>query len=908
MRVGSKSARVSGTRAVQRGVPHAGCRHAIGLLILSTWLMPTVQRNAQAAEPAEVPEEIHFDRSMLRGGASIDMSVFDEGNRAVPGQYRAELYVNQEWKGRVDVTLRAVGEDMKNVQPCFDRDLLDRAGVDLMRLNAGASGLLVDTTRCTVLPDLLKDARASFDSGEQRLDLSVPQAAMLHSARGYVDPHTWDDGVTAARLAYTANVYRSDSSAMAGTQTYVGINAGFNVGPWRLTHIGSYSNSSSMAADNISRYQNVQTSLERAIEPLDSRLLIGDAFTDGTMFDSVGFRGIQMATDDRMMPDSQRGYAPVVRGIASSNARVQIRQNGNILYETTVPPGAFEINDLYPTGYGGDLEVLVTEADGSVHVSRIPYAAVVNAVREGANYYSIAAGLYRDAVGTSKAWLAQGTFKHGFSNLLTGYAGMTAAEGYAAAIGGASFNTRWGALGVDMTEAVTQVSGASQQGQSLRVSYSKVVPGTNTSVSLSAYRYLSQGYFTLQDAMALRDSSMTNPYSQNPLVAAPPVQPGAFNPGNFVLNPLFAGLRSRSRAQLTLNQPLPAGYGSFYFSGSSQNYWNRSGRDTLFEFGYNNAYGSLSYGVSISREYNLTNARLDNRFMLMVSIPLGTGAHAPYTTASVQKDSQGNAQVQDTVGGTLGDDNAFNYNLSVARTSNAGAPSSIDAGGSANYVTPMANVGVSASRGTGYSQAGLSASGGIVAYSGGVAFTPMPGQTEGIIEAADAVGARVVNGNGLRVDPWGHAVVGGLTPFARNQIEIDPKGLPLSVELKSTAVQTAPTAGAVVRAHFETANPGRAAVVRLLSTDGRAIPFGAQVSDDKGTVLGTVAQGGRVLLRGLPAASGTVTARWASDAAHVCLANYALPERATPIDRRVTIIDAICRDVAEMPGDAGLDR
>jgi outer membrane usher protein len=31
-----------------------------------------------------------------------------------------------------------------------------------------------------------------------------------------------------------------------------------------------------------------------------------------------------------------------------------VRQNGYVIYQNTVAPGAFEINDLYPTGSSGD--------------------------------------------------------------------------------------------------------------------------------------------------------------------------------------------------------------------------------------------------------------------------------------------------------------------------------------------------------------------------------------------------------------------------------------------------------------------------------------------------------------------------------------------------------------------------
>src|SRR5699024_1180875 len=106
-------------------------------------------------------------------------------------------------------------------------------------------------------------------------------------------------------------------------------------------------------------------------------------------------RGVQLSSDDRMLATSVQGYAPIIRGIANSNARVTVRQNGSILREVTVPAGPFSINDLYPMGYGGDLQVEILEANGEKRTFSVPYTATAQLIRPGYSRYQIAAGRYR---------------------------------------------------------------------------------------------------------------------------------------------------------------------------------------------------------------------------------------------------------------------------------------------------------------------------------------------------------------------------------------------------------------------------------------------------------------------------------------------------------------------------------
>lgn len=142
-----------------------------------------------------------------------------------------------------------------------------------------------------------------------------------------------------------------------------------------------------------------------------------------------------------MFPDGMRSYAPEIRGVAQSNALVTVRQGSNIIYQTTVPPGPFTLQDVYPSGYGSDLEVSVKEADGSVEVFSVPYASVAQLLRPGMTRYALSAGKVDDSSLRNKPMLYQGTWQHGLNNLFTGYTGVTGFDDYQAFLLGTGMNT-----------------------------------------------------------------------------------------------------------------------------------------------------------------------------------------------------------------------------------------------------------------------------------------------------------------------------------------------------------------------------------------------------------------------------------------------------------------------------------
>lgn len=826
--------------------------------------LPTAQK------PAVHLDQIEFDSRFIHGGQAVDLSRFARGNAIQPGPYSTDLYVNGNWLGRRELQFKAL-PGKSDAQPCFSTALIEASGVDMAALPEAALARLAQGGACTQIGDIVAGASAHFDFDSLRMDLAIPQISMRRQARGYVSPEQWDAGVPMGLLGYSLNTYQSrNGNGGNSTQGYLGLNGGFNVDRWHLRHNGSLSWNDQGGRT----YQNISTYVQRDLPGWSSQMLIGDSYTGGDLLDSVSFRGLRLHSDDRMLPESQRGFAPVVRGVANSNARVTVTQNGMKLYETTVAPGPFAISDLYPTGYGGDLQVSVTEADGSVRRFAVPYAAVPLSLREGRHRYSLTGGLVR-YLPNSAPFVAQGTWQYGFSNTLTGYGGASLSKGYLAPMVGLVLNTEWGAFGADLTHATTQIPGEkSYSGQSLRASYAKSFAATGTSVSLATYRYSTNGFFSLNDALTARDQARVNPSS-------------------------LSLSRPRSRAALNMSQQFGQGGGYLSFVASTTRYWNGQGANNDYTIGYGNSWRSMSYNLSATRQRD-ANGLSGTLLYASLSIPLGGNERPAMLSSNLSRDSQGRSRAMAHLSGSLGEDHNLYYGLSGTYEGIRNGPYSVggtqvDASANASYRSQYAEFSGSLSGGAGYRQFSAGARGAVVAHPGGVTLSQPVGETFAIVEAKDAEGARVTNASGVKIDARGYAVVPYLTPYAMNEVSIDPKGLSTDVELKETRQMVAPVAGGVPLLVFKTAY-SRSAVMHLKQPDGTPIPFGAVVSDTSGQDLAMVGQAGKLLARGLND-QGELQVTWETAEGQArCRMAYALPaQRRGAGDHAMARLDLPCQ-------------
>lgn len=840
------------------------CAVAIVLALKSGWACA----GGAAPLPANgAPADIEYDSSFLVGGAAgnTDLSRFEQGNAVLPGVYSVDISVLDSWQGRQDVTFAAV-PGKNSAEPCFDRELLTEMGLDWSALAAGtntdkaAIAQLSHEPLCGNLSTVIPGGSYEYDASQQTLTVNIPQIYLSRKARGWVDPSKWDSGITAATLNYDVNGYETSQAGHRYATASVNINAGFNIDGWRLRHGGwsEWSNRSSAT------YRTSYNYAQHDLTALQAQLTLGDTYTDGTLFDgSVALRGVRIASDDRMLPQSQRGFAPVIRGVANTNALVIIRQNGRVVLQTSVPAGPFKIDDLYPTGQSGELRVTVREADGQEHEFTVPFAALPQLLRPGQTRFSISAGRVQHATSRgSSPPVAQASWQHGLTNWATAYDGLTTSTGYAAATAGMAFNLPIGAVSVDLTQARTSVPGAGvQTGRSLHIGYSSVLDAAGTTFTVAAYRYSSRDYLSLDRALLVRDAAK-------------------YGYENHIQSEL---------GHFDVNLTQPVGSGILYASGSSVHYWGGT-TSTTYTAGYSNRFRSATYSLEVQRtrdrDYDLpvtpgsdglrfSQRHTDTQLMFTLSIPLGVSARAVNLDSSVTVDSRDGSGQQVSLNGSAGSSNQWTYGLSANRVSYSN-----DKRYSANgqYQTSVVDLGADISHSSGGgSQSGFRASGGLVIHHGGVTFANNLGETIALVHAEDAEGAAIGGMPGARIDGNGYGVAPYMTPYIRNQVSIDPDGIPLDVELMGGSQEIAPRAGAVVEVNFAT-NVGRTALIDATRPDGKPLPFGANVTDEEGESLGLVGQGSRIVARGLKD-RGALKVSWGDDADESCVLSYELAPR-----------------------------
>ncbi len=758
--------------------------------------------------------DIQFNTDILdlNDRTNIDLSQFSRSGFILPGTYPMTVQVNNQALPEQPVAFYPPEDNPKGSQACVSSDLVTQLGLKKdsdTHLSWWKAGECLDIRS---LPGM----EVEGDLSTATLHVSVPQAYLEYSAINWDPPSRWDEGVPGVLLDYNLtaqSIHEGNSKArnnISGNGT-----VGANAGPWRLR-----ADWQGRVEGQAQSHQTMEWSrfyAYRALPAIQSRLMLGENYLYSDLYDSFRFTGVSLNSDDSQLPPNLRGYAPEVVGVAKTNAKVVVSQQGRVLYEALVAAGPFRIQDLNDA-VSGSLDVRVEEQDGSVHTFTVESASIPYLTRPGTVRYKLASGRPSDLHdGGQGSVFGTGEFSWGISNGWSLYGGGIADNNYKAfSVGVGRDLLAFGAVSFDATRARTSLQNQDLSGASYRLSYSKNFEEYDSQITFAGYRFSEKNFLSMSEYL---DASRYG----GPLGGSKALYTATFNK-HF----RDAGL-------------------SAYLNYSNQSYWDRpdSQRWNLSL----TRYFSISTVKNISLSLNLYRNQERDQYTgsqsnttgtyLSVSLPLGGSGTL---TASANK-----AQDKNTYTTRFSDrlDARNSYQLGASDSSVSGYYS---------HVGEQADLDISAGmQENDYTSLSMSARGGGTLTAQGAALhrSGSMGGTRLMVDTAGVPNVPI-RGYGIPTssNTFGKAVISDVSSYYRTAASVDLENLPANVEATQSVTQLTLTEGAIGYRSLDVIS-GQKAMAVLRLPDGSAPPFGATVKNEKQQDTGIVNEDGSVYLSGI---------------------------------------------------------
>lgn len=805
-------------------------------------------------------QEFQFNTDVLdlKDRQNLDLGVFASANFIMPGEYTLMVHLNRDTLTEFPVTFYTLDDDPKNSLACLSPALVSELGLKEQTLKASSWW---HDGACLEL-DSIPGMQARGDLGTSGLYLSIAQDQLEYTAPNWDPPSRWDDGITGALFDYNVNAQTTDRKGSRSDNLTGNGTLGFNMDAWRLR--ADWQSQMQRSAGQASQRQFAWSRFYalRALPSLRSSLIVGEDYLDSNLFGSFRYTGVNLSSNDNMLPPNLRGYAPEVAGVARTNARVVISQQGRVLYNTQVPPGPFRIQDLNDA-VSGQLDVRVEEQDGAVQTFEVDTASIPYLTRPGSVRYKLASGKPSD-------WEHQvdgpvfttGEFSWGVSNGWSLYGGGLGAKDYGSlALGVGRDLMTLGALSVDVTQsrATVPASSGSLTGKSYRISYSKRFDEYDSQVTFAGYRFSEENYMSMNEFIEARR-------------------------GDRPLN------RSKNMYTTTVSKQFRDADLSVYFNYNHQTYWDSraSDRFSLSMSRYFDVGGLKNLSVSLTAYKNKSNGASDDGAYLSVNIPWGDSGSVSYAASVNGGKSTHTMSYYDSL------DERNQYMLSAGKTSD-----SETASGFFSHQGDLAQVVASGSYQTGeYTSAGLSVQGGATITGQGAALhrNGVMGGTRLLVDTQGVSGVPVRGNGGLtHTNRFGKAVITDVNSYYRNQTSIDLDTLPDDVEATQSIIQATLTEGAIGYRRFDVI-AGSKAMVTILMPGRDAPPFGATAKNSRGQDTGIVGEDGSTYLSGMQPGE-TMSLNWGGSTR----CRFTLPDKvASP----QLPLELLCQPLSDVPNAA----
>lgn len=767
----------------------------VSQLIIRCALRVGVTAQMTVAGNAWGQEWINFDSAVLeaRGLSPQVAEYFRAAPRFDAGPNQVELIVNGASVGQV----LALFDDEGHL--CLDAQLLQQAGIEApVSAVPGALG----KARCPRLAQHFTDVLVRPDPGTQQVSLLVPVDWLTQSSPLQ---RTWSRGGVAGVLNYSALAVAVSGPSTSNQYRHINTEVGLNAGDWVLRSRQNYTQS-----DNHSRFENVYTQASRTWERYQANVQLGQLTLRSSLFGGGAFSGVQVLPDTGLTSRNGGllGSGSAVEGVAYGPSRIELRQNGALIYTTLVPSGPFTLRDLPLLSLQLDLEVTIIEEGAEPRKFWVPAANLRPAGVVSTPGFALAGGQVRrfsndkrdrpNFVAGTKEW------QWDTATLFTAGA-MAATDYHVLGLGLEHALTRYLRGNVQQLSSSAASTGI---GQSTQVGLNVSV-GPKLSANLTAIRRSKQ-FRTLDDTDA--DVPIDNP---------------------------FARTERQWSASLSYADPYWGALSSSFsrYDGGSAGGISRVGA------GWSRSFQGVNLSLSMDRDSG-ANARGLGVYATL-SVPLGQSRNlSVYARRDDHRGARTGARYSEQLSDTA------RYSLATDRTETGQA----DFNARLGLVPRYASVDVGHSRSSrGNRSYDLTVEGGLAIHDQGVTASPYALQdTFGLIKVGDAAGVKVRTPQGpVWTDRAGRAVAPSLPAYQLSRLEVDHASLGSKTQVLNGFQQVEAGRGAVPRLDFAVSNH-RPLMLNVRTDTGEWVPKGGGVYDRNGRYLTTVVDTGVVYLDDAP--------------------------------------------------------
>lgn len=766
--------------------------------------------------------EFNVDMIDVEDRENIDLSRFEKKGYITPGKYLVRVQINKNMLPQASMLEWIKADTESGSFLCLTDENLTHFGLNAEFIKTLQTTEDTDCLDLSQKPELI----TRLDKSTMVLSLSIPQAWLKYQAKNWTPPEFWDDGIAGFTLDY--NLYASQYAPHHGDSTQ-NISSygtlGFNLGAWRLRSDYQYNQNLADGRSVSHDGDFARTYLFRPIPAWSSKFTMGQYDLSSNLYDTFHFTGASLESDESMLPPDLQGYAPQITGIAQTNAKVTVEQNGRILYQTTVAPGPFTISDLGQS-FQGQLDVTVEEEDGRTNTFQVGSASIPYLTRKGQVRYKASLGkptsVGHNDINNPFFWTAEASW--GWLNNVSLYGGgMFTADDYQAITTGIGFNlNQFGSLSFDVTGAkasLQQQNSDNLRGYSYRFNYAKHFESTGSQITFAGYRFSDKDYVSMSEYLASRNGDENVDNEKESYVIS--------------LNQYFDTLDLNSYLNITRNT-----------------YWDRE--------------SNTNYSLSVSKNFDigdfkgisasLAMSRIrwdnddENQYYFSLSLPLQQSRNISY---SMQR--TGGNNTSQMISWYDASDRNNTWNISASATDDDIRDGEPTLRGSYQHYSPWGRLNINGSmQPNQYNSVTAGWSGSLTATRHGVALHDYSyGDNARMMVDTDGIAGVEINSNRTVTNGMGVAVVPSLSNYTTAMLRVNNTELPEGVDVENSVIRTTLTQGAIGYAKLN-ATIGYQIVGVIRMENGRFPPLGVSVTDKtSGKDVGLVAEDGFVYLSGI---------------------------------------------------------